>query len=90
MLISGAYLMIVGLKVLIPDTTKKGKVQEAFDGNIWSYYYWKKSNMVFCSLWVIFYSLAIIQFSFCDAFGSAMYQFIVMFTLFAMVIEWLN
>ena len=52
--------MVVGLKTLIPDTTKKGKVQEAFDGNIWNYYYWKKSNMVFCSLWVIFYSLAII------------------------------
>ena len=46
--------------------------------------------MVFCSLWVIFYSLAIIQFSFCDAFGDRMYEYIVMFKMLAMLIEWLN
>jgi hypothetical protein len=38
LLISGAYLMYVGLTVLIPDTTRLGRVQEAYNGNIWNYY----------------------------------------------------
>ena len=38
MLVSGAYLMLVGLAVLIPDTTRAGRVQEAYNGNIWQYY----------------------------------------------------
>jgi hypothetical protein len=38
LLVSGCYLMLVGLKVLIPDTTVAGRVQEAYNGNIWQYY----------------------------------------------------
>jgi hypothetical protein len=38
MLVSGAYFMLVGLAVLIPDTTRPGRVQEAYNGNIWQYY----------------------------------------------------
>lgn len=60
LLISGCYLMAIGLKVLIPDTTVRGRVQEAYNGNIWQYYQWKRSNMVFCSMWIIFYCLALI------------------------------
>jgi hypothetical protein len=60
LLVSGVYLMLVALKVLIPDTTRVGRVQEAYNGNVWQYYQWKRTNMVFCSLWVIFYCLALI------------------------------
>jgi hypothetical protein len=35
MIITGGYLLMIGLNVLIPDTTKPGKVYEAYNGNIW-------------------------------------------------------
>lgn len=46
--------------------------------------------MVFCSMWAIFYSLGILQFSFCSVFSASMYEFIVMMQLIADFIELLN
>ena len=86
MLMSGAYLMLVGLKVLVPDTTAQGRIQEAYNGNVWQYYQWKRSNMVFCSLWIVFYCLGVIQFSFSDLFGDWIWTMIISMKLFALVI----
>ena len=36
--VTGAYLLYVGLIVLIPDNSAKRKIHEAYDGNIWQYY----------------------------------------------------
>jgi len=58
--VSGIYLILVGLKILIPDTTNQRRIAESYDGNIWEYYQWKRSNMVFMSIWIIFMLLAII------------------------------
>ena len=58
--ISGVYLMLVGMKILIPDVSSKTRVAEAYDGNVWTYFKWKRSNLVFCSIWFIFLSLAMI------------------------------
>ena len=60
MLMSGVYLMFVGLSILIPDTSDKRKIAESYDGNIWEYYQWKRSNMIFFSIWMIFIMLVII------------------------------
>ena len=56
----GAYIIYVGLTILIPDKTNINKVPEAFDGNIWEFYTWKRSNMVFVSVFLLFFELAII------------------------------
>jgi hypothetical protein len=58
--ISGVYLMLVGMKILIPDVSSKTRVAEAFDGNVWTYFKWKRSNLVFCSIWFIFLGVALI------------------------------
>ncbi len=60
LLMTGVYLMLVGLRVLIPDTTNKRRIAEAYNGNIWEYYQWKRSNMVFVSIFIIFLLLVII------------------------------
>lgn len=36
--ISGAYAIMVGLQILIPDVMPKGRVPEAYDGNVWCYF----------------------------------------------------
>jgi hypothetical protein len=41
-------------------------------------------------MWAIFYSLGILQFSFCSVFSESMYEFIVMMQLIADFIELLN
>jgi hypothetical protein len=64
LLICGLYCMTVAMSIMIPDTTKMGRVYEAYNGNVWQYYRWKRSNMMFCSIWVVFYCLMAIQFSF--------------------------
>ena len=35
LLICGLYLMQTALEVMIPDTTKLGRVHEAYNGNVW-------------------------------------------------------
>ena len=69
-LIVGVYLMAIALSILVPDQQDKSSVPESYDGNVWEYYAWKRSNMIFVSLWLIFLSLSIIQFSFSDLFGN--------------------
>lgn len=59
-LFSGGYLLMVGLKILVPDTTKPGRIYEAYNGNVWLYYVWKRSNMVYCSFWIILFCVALI------------------------------
>jgi hypothetical protein len=76
--LAGIYALSVGLRILIPDVSMKGRVAEAYDGNIWQYYEWKRANVAFCSLWVILLGLCIIQFSFSDFFGNNVYLAIVM------------
>jgi hypothetical protein len=43
--------------------------------------------MVYCSLWVIFYCLALIQFSFSELFGDWIWTFIVILKLVEILIE---
>lgn len=89
--VSGAYLIIVGLRILIPDVSTKSRVSEAYDGNVWRYFQWKRSNMVFCSIWVVFIALALIQFSFSDFFGAQIYLSIVLLKVFDQFLEvWLE
>lgn len=87
MLFSGAYLLLVGLKIFVPDTTRAGRVYEAYNGNVWLYYVWKRSNMVYCSFWIILFCVALIQFSFSSLFSDNIYVFIVVFKLVAVAIE---
>lgn len=60
MLATGVYLMQVGMAILIPDKTDESKPTEAFDGNTWDYFIWKRSNMVYTSTFLIFLCLAVI------------------------------
>ena len=87
MLMSGVYLMFVGLSILIPDTSDKRRIAESYDGNIWEYYQWKRSNMIFFSIWMIFIMLIIIQFSFSDTFGDFIWYAIVALKLVGVVID---
>ena len=87
LIISGAYAILVGLQILIPDVTSKSRVAEAYDGNVWKYYKWKRSNLVFCSIWVVFICLALIQFSFSDFFGAQIYMSIVLMKVFDQFLE---
>jgi hypothetical protein len=43
--------------------------------------------MVFCSVWIIFYCLALIQFSFSDLFGDWMWEIIVTMKIIAILME---
>lgn len=78
---------MVGLKILVPDTTKPGRIYEAYNGNVWLYYVWKRSNMVYCSFWIILFCVALIQFSFANVFSDNIYIFIVVFKLVGVAIE---
>ena len=59
-LVVGIYLLAVGLMILVPDQSDPGTVPESYDGNVWEFYSWKRSNMVFVSTWLIFLSLIMI------------------------------
>ena len=68
-IVLGVYLMRESMIILIPDKTDKSKVNDAFDGNAWEYFTWKRTNMIYVSTFIIFIMLATIQFSFSDLFG---------------------
>ena len=59
-LVMGAYVTLVSLLILVPDKTDAGKVPEAYDGNIWEFFIWKRSNILFTSVFLMFFELAII------------------------------
>jgi len=83
----GLYLMRVSLVILIPDQADVRKVAEAHDGNTWEYYTWKRSNMLFASLYLSFLLLAIIQFSFADVFGTYIWEAIACLKALALVVD---
>ena len=62
---------------------------ESHDGNVWQYYTWKRSNMIFNSIWMIFLTIIIINFSFSDMFGEFIWYAIIFMKLFCILIDWL-
>mmetsp|Transcript_9638 Transcript_9638/g.9300 ORF Transcript_9638/g.9300 Transcript_9638/m.9300 type:complete len:430 (+) Transcript_9638:820-2109(+) len=85
--ILGIYLMILGLQILVPDKSDKFKSAESFDGNIWEFYTWKRSNMIFCTAFLIFFNLAVIQFSFSDLFSDNIWVMIVSYKVVSIIVE---
>jgi len=83
----GLYLMRAGMVILIPDKTDERKVPEAYDGNTWDYFTWKRSNMVYVSTFLLFLCLSIIQFSFSDLFGEQIWVSIGCLKALAIVVE---
>jgi len=59
-LVMGSYVTLAALLVLIPDKTDSGKVPEAYDGNIWEYFIWKRSNIMYTAVFLMFFELAVI------------------------------
>lgn len=87
--VTGAYLLYKGLVILIPDNSDKRKIHESYDGNIWQYYTWKRSNMIFNSLWVIFLTIVTINFSFSDIFGAYIWYAIIILKLLGILLDWI-
>lgn len=55
---------------------RKNYVPEAYDGNVWEFFTWKRSNVVFVSIFWIFYCLMLIQLSFSAIFGVNIWSMI--------------
>lgn len=87
LLATGLYLMRAGMVILIPDKTDYRKVIEAYDGNTWEYFTWKRINMVYVSTFLLFFCLAIIQFSFSELFGEQIWVSIAVLKLMAIVVD---
>ena len=87
--VTGAYLLYIGLTVMIPDISDKRRIHESYDGNIWEYYTWKRSNMIFSSIWIIFLCLVEINFSFSDLFGDYIWYMIIFLKVFSILIDWM-
>ena len=86
-LVMGAYILYVSLTILIPDKTREDRVPEAYDGNIWEYYTWKKSNMIFVSAFLLFFELGIIQFSFSPSYGDNVWLMLGVMTVVQILLE---
>ena len=89
MIVSGGYLLVIALRVLIPDNSNQRRVHESpYDGNIWEYFKWKRSNMIYGSIWMIFLCLSIVNFSFSDIFGDYIWDAIVIMKLSGLIIDY--
>lgn len=84
---TGLYLMRAGMIILIPDKTEYGKVNEAYDGNSWDYFTWKRVNMIYVSTFLLSLCLAVIQFSFSDLFGEQIWVSIALLKVMAIIVE---
>ena len=47
--------MQIAMNIMMPDKTDKKKICQAYDFNIWDYFIWKKSNMVYITLFCIIF-----------------------------------
>ena len=78
-IVVGAYCVVIGLIIVIPDKNIKGEyyTAESFDGNVWEFFTWKRSNVLLVSLFWIFFLLCIIQFSFSSIYSLYIWYMIV-------------
>lgn len=86
-LVMGGYVTIVSLLILVPDKNEAGKVSEAYDGNIWEYFIWKRSNIMFTAVFLMFFELATIQFSFSAIYGNNAWVMMGVFKVVEIVVE---
>lgn len=86
-LVMGAYVTLISLFILVPDKTEPGRVPEAYDGNIWEYFIWKRSNMVFTAVFLMFFELAVIQFSFSNIYGNNAWVMMGVFKVIEIIVE---
>ena len=63
-LVVGTIIMYIALRVMIPNKQDSSRVYEAWDGNIWLYFNWKRTNFVLVTLIYLVYCLVLIYFSF--------------------------
>ena len=89
LLIAGIYMMMLGANLMCPDRSSKTDVPEAYDGNIWEYYTWKRGNMLFVSFLLIMLMVAIIQFSFSEIFSIWLWYMIALFKLVQVILEYI-
>jgi hypothetical protein len=83
----GSYVTLVSLLILVPDKNEAGRVPEAYDGNIWEYFIWKRSNIMFTAVFLMFFELATIQFSFSDIYGNNAWVMMGVFKVVEIVVE---
>ena len=89
----GTYLMFLGLKILIPERVEANSnyLAESFDGNVWEFFTWKRSNVLFISVFWIFYNLMVVQFSFSETFSTYIWYMIgllkVLGVIFGFILE---
>jgi len=65
--------MYTALRVMIPNKQDDSKVYEAYDGNTWLYFNWKRTNFVLVTLIYLFFNIIMIYFSFSAFFGNNNY-----------------
>ncbi len=86
-LVMGSYVTLVSLLILVPDKNDAGRVPEAYDGNIWEYFIWKRSNILFTSVFLMFFELAVIQFSFSAIYGDNAWVMMGVFKVIEIIVE---
>ena len=86
-LMMGSYVTLVSLLILVPDKNEAGRVPEAYDGNIWEYFIWKRSNILFTSVFLMFFELAVIQFSFSAIYGDNAWLMMGIFKVIEIIVE---
>lgn len=83
----GSYVTLVSLLILVPDKNEADRVPEAYDGNIWEYFIWKRSNILFTSVFLMFFELAVIQFSFSAVYGDNSWLMMGIFKVIEIIVE---
>ena len=79
--------MQIAMEIMMPDKTDKTKIVQAYDFNIWDYFIWKKSNMVYITLFCIIFGAFLIQFSFSSIYGDYQWPSIGGLKVFCIVLE---
>jgi len=75
------------MNIMMPDKTDKTKICQAYDGNIWDYFIWKKSNMIYITLFCIIFSVFLIQFSFSSIYGDYQWPSIGGLKVFCIILD---
>jgi hypothetical protein len=84
-IICGLYLLIVLSNIFVEDygDEKAKKEVEAYNGNIWYWKLWRKSQLIYTTILVTLFMAMLIQFSFTQLFGiNAWYSNLLHFRYF--------
>ena len=76
------------MRTMIPNQSNENVLQESSEGNVWNFYTWKRSNMMFITILITLAMLGVMYFSFSEWFGTNIWMMLGVLKITVVFVEY--